>query len=203
MTYVIIGIALVAAFFFIKGIVEVSKPEEYIVEEEVVTFLEYGSKKKRPRSRKYAGKKYRIRSKTIQNPVNLDTAVEIVRKRDKLPVEKVFILVKYFMPTKAGFYMDYEIPEKHIAIDELGLYNSKANYGHVNIIVQKRELPRITVNTVISETEPLPQPEPKPEQFGWVEPNFALGEEGGWTVEGGEEAYEKAHEKWKLSKSGN
>lgn len=30
------------------------------------------------------------------------------------------------------------------------------------------------------------------EQFGWEEPNHALGVEGGWTIEGGEEAYRKA-----------
>lgn len=34
--------------------------------------------------------------------------------------------------------------------------------------------------------------EPKKEDYGWVMPAQALGEEGGWTVEGGEEAYEAA-----------
>lgn len=33
---------------------------------------------------------------------------------------------------------------------------------------------------------------PLKQQFGWEEPRPALGEEGGWTIEGGKEAYEKA-----------
>lgn len=33
--------------------------------------------------------------------------------------------------------------------------------------------------------------EPKKEDYGWETPVPALGEEGGWTVEGGQEAYEK------------
>lgn len=34
--------------------------------------------------------------------------------------------------------------------------------------------------------------EPKREDFGWEAPYPGLGQEGGWTVEGGEEAYEAA-----------
>lgn len=33
---------------------------------------------------------------------------------------------------------------------------------------------------------------PQPKDYGWIEPNPALGEEGGWMLEGGEEAYEAA-----------
>lgn len=40
--------------------------------------------------------------------------------------------------------------------------------------------------------------EPKREDFGWEMPAPALGEEGGWTVEGGEEAYEEAVKAYQL-----
>ena len=33
---------------------------------------------------------------------------------------------------------------------------------------------------------------PNPKDYGWIDPNPALGEEGGWVMEGGEEAYEAA-----------
>lgn len=39
--------------------------------------------------------------------------------------------------------------------------------------------------------------EPKREDFGWVNVNTALGEQGGWTIEGGEEAYYEAFEDYK------
>lgn len=37
---------------------------------------------------------------------------------------------------------------------------------------------------------------PQPKDYGWIDPNPALGEEGGWTIEGGEEAYEEAVQLW-------
>jgi hypothetical protein len=38
---------------------------------------------------------------------------------------------------------------------------------------------------------------PKPKDFGYEPANPSFGEEGGWTIEGGEEAYELALEEWR------
>lgn len=43
----------------------------------------------------------------------------------------------------------------------------------------------------------------KPEQkdYGWEDTNHSLGEEGGWCLEGGEEAYFDALAEWDLEQS--
>ena len=191
--YILVFIGLVLAMLLIWSFFTSRASQE----EQEVIYDVVEPRITRARSRRYSGKKYRIRSKSIQNPVSLQTAVEVLRRREKIRPD-VFVLVTYFMPTKSGFYMSYEEPNKYIAIDELGLYDSKGNYGYVKLPVTIDRSKRVTVTAIANDYTPIPEPRPKRETYGWIDPNPAIGEQGGWCIEGGEEAYNEAVEKWAI-----
>lgn len=96
------------------------------------------------------GEHYRVRSKKIPKPIPIELAVEIARRRDGVGIEH-FILVKNFLPTKQGFYLDYIVPVSYVPDSELELRFKEFNFGMIakrNLFSKERTKPADIYNEI-------------------------------------------------------